>query len=496
MIIPDDIYRLTKVDELADGDTFNFTVYHTYEVRQITDVRNLTSARAYRLTCTQRVVIPNLTAFKLTPNRVNSYLGYPALLKSAFILDAGTRPYAKLLSYSPRTVNSSVSTSRNEGDGSSNAVSRQHTTGSTTSETNTYGLNASFGIFGNALTGSAGVDASHAKTEEGSKSTSLGSDHGNSHETGSSESMSVKDWASYAYISPSEADGNTTPAWLWGQEYPWDVVQFREIDDNDVILPAYMHDRLFDPPTNPTVVLPPSQLSQFGVDFTMKAAWLINPRDAMDHPVTLSHEFEYARGSHGLTGQTPFVQLSSATIPSLTSDPIDITTLGLDPLDGSESGAVTGFATNKFISIPNAGSEFKIVSDENTLQVTGHGFSAPMSCGFDHNPAELRIMFKVVDTDYDYTLYFKHWKVGDANIQLALVFNGDTSNPIYRHIDTKEGEGGEDNLTAVSMRNKDYTSIDYHDYLQMGLNTVHVAITAGPGTNAGYVLRAMAIGGS
>jgi hypothetical protein len=494
MIIPDDIYRQTSVQELADGKTHYGTVHLTYEVRQITDVRNLGTARRYRLTCTQRLVVPNLNDFVLAPQGVTKYQDYPALLLSSFALNLTDQASVQLLSYSPRTLNSSVSTARNEGQGDTQSVSRQHTSGSSTSETNSYSVNASFGFFGLDPTGSGGIDYTNSETNENNQSTSRGSDHGSSQETGSSESMSIKDWASYAYLSGTEP---TVPAWVWAQEYPWDVIQFRDCGpDNSVKLPEFVASRMFDPPSAPTSVLAPSVLSQFGVDFTMKAAWLVTPPPAEDQFVQVNHAIQYGMGSHGLDGTTPYVRFRAATPLEVLSPVLHLTELGLDPLDGSGSGAVTGFAANKFIAGPNEGALFKILSDENTLQVTGTGFDTAMVSGFTKGPVTLTLKFKVVDAEFDYTLFLKNWKTGDASSQLELVINGDGENPVYRHVDSLEGEGGDDNLTTVTLRNKDYTSIDYHDYLVMGMNTIQINITPGSGTSAGYVLRALAIGGS
>ncbi|HET6153498.1 MAG TPA: hypothetical protein VFE15_11100 [Marmoricola sp.] len=500
MIIPDDIYRQTKVTKLGpDGGTYG-EVHLTYEVRQVTDVRDLTWVRAYRVTCSQRVIIPADHPVEFGPTNVTGYTDYPVLIASTYTPKAWPDSHLRLLDYSPRTINSSVSTSRNDSQGDSHSTSRQHTSGSSTSETNSYSVNASFGFFGDDLTGSVGGDYSHSTTNERSRSSSHGSEQGTTRETGASESMSVKDWATYATLSHDDV---TVPTWVWAQEYPWDVIQFRDCptNTNQVRLPQFVIDRLFDSSSSPLVVLPPSQLSLFGVDFTMKAAWLVDLSPDRDkQTIEVAHDFEYAKGSHGLspTPGTGYVAYDVQSDPkTITSGALDLTRLGLDPVKGSASGAVTGFAPSKFILGPTGGASFKIISDENTLHVSGTGFDVPMSSGFDHGAVQLAIEFKVIDADYDYTLYFKHWKSSANGCQLELVFNSDRQNPVYRHVDSAEGEGGDDNLTSVNLRNKDYTSVDYHDYLVMGMNRIDVRITPDdPGKPAAYVLRALAIGGS
>ena len=82
---------------------------------------------------------------------------------------------------------------------------------------------------------------------------------------------------------------------------------------------------------------------------------------------------------------------------------------------------------------------------------------------------------------------------GSGGCQLSFVFNDNANHTILRTITDKEGEGGTNNLLELNMRNKDFASIDYHDYLQLGLNTVDIAIVpTEPG--AVYTLRAVAIG--
>lgn len=500
MLIPDDVYRWTQVEPIKVGDQSYGSMELTYDVRQIIDVRNLATARAYRLTCTQRLLIPNLKKFDVAAGPITRYDGYPAIVSSGFKLTLPDGGAARLINYSPRTVNTAVMTARNDSQGQNQSVSRQHTSGSSTSETNTYGVNASFGFFGDDLTGSFGADYSHSQTDEHSRSNSRGSEHGSNQETGASASMSVKDWASYSSLSP---DDDTAPTWIWGQEYPWDVVSYRNCPtDNNVKLPAFVLDRLFDTTASPPGVFPPSQLSEFGIDFTMKAAWLIDVPATISMPrAQVTHQIQYATGSHGLSGNppsTPYVTFDpTPALPPVTVGMIGLNHLGLDPLGGpgDANGAVIGFIENKFINPPVDGKDFEIISDENTLDVSGGGFVDVMSTDFKHGQVRLLLVFKVVDADYDYTLYFKHWKTTDNGCQLALSFNSDQT--VYRHVDSMEGEGGDDNLSAINLRNKDYTSVDYHDYLRMGLNTVQIYITPDDASKpAGYVLRALAIGGS
>jgi hypothetical protein len=497
MINKSDLYRQTLEHSLsAGGNTFG-SLHATYEVHEVTDVRNLTWSRAYRLTCTQRLIVPNGSTFAFDPT-ATGYGPYPVLASCTVAVTPLVAGDVRLLTYSPRTLNSAVTTARSDGLGSSKTDSRQHTTGSSTSATNTFGINASLGFFGEEDTGDFGFDFSHSSTSEASDSRTSGRDTSTNQNTNASDSMSVKDWACYASLNPKDL---TSPTWIWGQEYPWDVIAFRHTPSDDVQLPQYIVDRLVDTTVSPPLVYPPSQLSEFGIDFTMKAAWLVTlPDELTEETLALNHQVEYMTGNHGVASGKASVTLDSPlTTQPVPSPPLHLTRLGLDPITGPGrgSGAVVGFIDSKFVARPDNGAKFKIMSDANTLHVTGRGFDDVMSTTFTHGVVELAIDFKVVDDTYDYVLFLKNWNATATGCTLTFVFNGDHANPVTRHVDSQEGEGGDDNLTVVALRNKDYTTIDYHDYLVMGLNSIQVTIAPDDNSGSpGYVLKALAIGGS
>jgi hypothetical protein len=113
-------------------------------------------------------------------------------------------------------------------------------------------------------------------------------------------------------------------------------------------------------------------------------------------------------------------------------------------------------------------------------------------------PATLKIQFKMTSENLELSLYFKHWKLKSAGCMLTIAVNeADYKNPvspIVRHVDAMDAGSGTDNITTVTLRNKDYTSNEFYDYLVMGLNTIYVTITptdAQPSCD--YALRAVAI---
>jgi hypothetical protein len=543
MIVSDDLYVATSQQPLqatapsTEGGgpvvvTYGQTIIR-YEVRQVMDVRNSGNRPvddlqagllkpSYVVTCTQRVILPNLTAFTMAPAAPGKsdtwqagYLNYPVLLTNTITPgDAGGAGTLnlRLVKYSPRTLNGSVGTTSSQAEAKSSGANREHTSGSSDTDTHSWNVEGSLGFFGMALTGGGSGGYSSGSSHTDSTSDAAGSSSSASRDVTVGDSMSVKDWAAFVQL-----DGQTlnVPTWVWGQEYPWDAVQFRPVaNDHFVELPPTMEARLYEPQSGTGDSLmdctfyPPSHLSLFGVDFTMKASWMVDlPGDLKAQTLTLGHLVRYAQGSHGIYSGSNVPALKVAqderSLDALAPTTLNLTLLGLDPiLDGSgRNGAAIGFfAKEKFISAPESNPSdgaFKILSDANRLQVSGSGFDEAMHTTFRHDAqAVVSLDFKIVDTDVQYSLFLKHWNANATGVTLTIVINGVTS--ITRHVDAMEGEGGEENLTTVSLRNQSYSSIAYHDYLQVGHN--HIDITIAPdtpsdgGPPAGYYLRALAIG--
>lgn len=533
MIVTDDLYVATLQALLTDASAQYGITLVRYEVRQVVDVRNPQLAASgppkppsYLITCTQRVVVPNQNQFAMAvpggappsqPKWTTGYGNYPVLLANSMRIAPTDGQQAvfnpRLVKYSPRTLNASVGRSISQGASTSGATTREHTSGSSYSETNGYSVSASLGFFGADPTGSVSGSYDHSTTDTHSTSDSAGSSAGSAHDVTIGDSMSIKDWSSCVQLAALDDTLliPNIPTWLWGQEYPWDAMQFRPVAQsgvNDALavqLPASMQARLFEDPKagNQPTVYPPSQLSLFGIDFTMKATWLVDlPADLTKQSLTFEHAVELGLGSHGLD-ENQAEAITQQPITLALSDPqpaagssLDLTLLGLDPIpDGSASnGAVLGFlAPDKFIVPPSSSAgEFKILSDANTLQASGSGFEQAMQSSFSQGKASLDLDFKIVDTDVQYALFLKHWNTSDTvGCTLNITING--VSVLTRHVDAMEGEGGDDNMTVISLRNLSYASINYHDYLQLGHNNIHIDIKP-DGTGAGYVLRAVAIG--
>lgn len=516
-----------------------------YTVRQVTDLSNLGYKRSYQIDCTLRIVVPSTNPFVLAPSDLTSFNNYPAIVQAGMLLNDTSNAFgARLEDYSPRTLNTAITTSSSMATGETQSMTTQRTSGSSTSQANTYGgsvtLQASVWDAGV----SASADFSETSTVERNDSLSAGRDAGTSRQHDSSSQISVKDWSAYASLDAAAV----SPTWVWGQEYPWDVIQYRaqpittadayvgttasppnsmpivQIPANPVLLPQAVESRLwfFDDDNNEAYVFPPSQLSLFGLDFVMKARWRV---DLPDVPVadalTVTHQISYVVGSHGLYASTNAQGTTNydleATLAVLTDPPYSFTgpqlnlpLLALDPIVAghAENGAAIGFgysAVNRFIypapGADNPTGAFQIVSPGNNLLVSGTGFSStsPLALSYDGTASSfptvsLTIQFKIVDSTRDYTLYLKHWLTAPQDILLQICIN--SSPPISRLISSYETQAGDGNVLEIVLRNKDFASADFYDYLQLGCNTVQIGLTAGANNPAGYTLQAVAVGSS
>ena len=242
MLNQGELYTCTLETPLSNNGVNIGHVSLRYEVRQVTDVRNLSQARTYRILVSQRIVVPNRNGYSFTPGGDRKFMNYPAMLGATTTLNTPSGVAQRLVAYSPRTLNATVSTSASNSDGTSSSYSQQNTSGSSTSTTNSYGVSASLGFFGDDPTGSISGDYNHSSTQEYSASNSYGMDAGRSSQADRGSAMSIKDWGSYAYLDK----GGVVPTWVWGQEFPWDVIQFRYCPQgSEVVLPQFVQQRLF-----------------------------------------------------------------------------------------------------------------------------------------------------------------------------------------------------------------------------------------------------------
>lgn len=524
MINTKDLYTFNQNVPLVDTTTSTTigTAIITYEIRRYKDLRNLGNRLAYQIMCTQRIIIPNQTPYIPGGQDILGFFNYPAIITNNIKIMPADGGVLELIAYSPRTINSAISTSSSSDNGIISSISHQHTSGSSTSQSNSFGASASLGFFGDLPTGNISVDASHSWGSGNSQSASSGSGTSNSSQNSSNDAMTVKDWACYSYLDP----GDTTPTWIWGQEYPWDVIQFRNQNGGlNIELPMFIQSLLSDG----LQPLPPSQLSLFGVDFTMKSVWIVDPADT--DTASITHQMQYYTASHQLNSTNLVATISAPLSFSYTSPAIDLCVYGLDPIlhINANNVAIIGFIPNKFITLPAAAAihsaaivapvPFKIISSNNniliqdttpyssalTISDAGAGFAASetaLIANFTPNCTSLQITlnFKVIDTINNYMLFMKHWKTGTTGVMLTILLNDDITaanpaNPIVKYVDASEAEGGENNMLSLALRNLNYGSVDYHDFIQLGLNTIQITITpiGGAYNDCGYQIRAISI---
>lgn len=533
-----DFYSYRIVSPLSSGSQPIGTLVATYQARRYQDIRNLGNKMAYLLTGTFRIIIPNTTyeskASSITyyapgAQDIKAFDNYPAILTNSarisYCSDICSEAAAELIQYSPRTVNSSVMTSKSDGSGDNYSTSHQRSVGSSTEQSNSYGVSASLGFFGDLLTGGISGDYSHTwgSSSTSSSATSMGSEQ--SGNRSNSDSMSIKDWSCNTYVDVQ----NSTPTWVWGQEYPWNVLQYNNANctnptsSSPILLPEFLKPLLLDTHQ----ALPPSQLSQFGIDFTMKSMWLLEPVASTQATIkqsigyfTASHSYTPANGKNSASVSAYLSDETTFFIPDVT---IDLCLLGLDPLivqgGGGSRSAIIGFLPHKFFVTPVSATAtekptpFKIVSASNDLLVsdtTSYGALAPSDEGAGFSASEtaltaqftpnctslqLAINFKVADVTSNYVLYMKHWKMAKTGLKLEFSINDHTGSIVTKYVDSLEAEGGDNNLLSLTLRNLDYGSVDFHDFLHLGLNTISLTISpiGGDYATSGYQMRAISI---
>lgn len=379
-----------------------------------------------------------------------------------------------------------MSLTNSQGAQNDSSTTWQQSSGSTTSQSNTYGGSANLGFWGSDTTG--GVSGNYSNTSGTSNSNSItsGTQSGISSVSSTGDSFSVKEWAAYTFTDPTNASIN----WVWGQEYPWNVIQYRFNNGGEAIeLPSFVQELLQD--GSQGQLLPPSSLAQFGIDFSMKAAWLVQPTSAAT--IEFNHELNYYTASHQLVDSTVSATINTPTTCTVKTATLDLCLYGLDPItnSGSTQTAIIGFIPQQFlvepVPAPAAGQSptpFKIISLNNNLLIEdsteysslvdeGAGFTpseTALTGTFTKNCTSLSMTasFKVINTNNNYFLYMKHWMVGVVGVVVTIVVNGNTSNPIIKLVSAIEAEGGENNLLTLSLRNLDFGSVDYHDYLNWG----------------------------
>jgi hypothetical protein len=552
-----DPYTFSRYCKLLNGETTIGSILLEYQVTKYDDVQlsdamvnpsnnqvGQTKTEKYLLHCTQRINIYNANGNNIITNASQAgmkFENYPAMIQTDMSIEqGGTMPGFVLLDYSPQTVNTQIQSSGSIGDsaGVSTGTSKSNSVGSSISQTNSFGTSISVGdVMGTNV--SASYEHSTTTSRENSQSQGSEASNSNGTDASNSASMSIKDWGAYAQVNP-EAQ---SPSWTFGQEYPWDVIDCRYSNGSkntlntsqiQVVIPTVMSSRLYDGLS----LYPPSELSVFGINFVMKAQWLVEIAPGQSASLSIDHQISYFSASHSLNTVTPATATTPATyavavyidqnptpisfevsgIPSTLTTTLNIPLMGLVPIATQNKSAIIGFIPTKFLVMPipaSAGTPptpFKIISTSNDLLIadtTNYPADCGAGAGFTSSPTSLAgnfaanclslqitLYFKVTDTVNDYNLYMKHWKKGNGGLILTFSINGIADAQMTQYVDAQEATGGETNLLTIALRNQNYDSVYYYDYLQLGLNSIQVTITPIDDTNysdSGYEIRAVSV---
>ncbi|MFZ6687622.1 hypothetical protein ACO0K0_07735 [Undibacterium sp. SXout11W] len=516
---------------------YQVTNYENVKLQDAKSIGSQAATRQYLVHCTQTINLCNKDGLDVSPSDdLASYVNYPLLINTSITPEPSSGLDFQLLEYSPQTVNTKVQSSGSTGQstGATTGVSSSNTVGSSMSETNSYGASINLA---ESPSISANYEHSSTSTSEHSATTGAESSRTRGLENSSSASMSVKDWGAYALVNP---DLNSI-VWTFGQEFPWDAVECRltngklsQSGQTEIVIPTAMCANLYDGVS----LYPPSHLSTFGINFVMKALWLISVDNGTtggassphNDSINFCHNVDYISGSHMLlpekgcdsTVQKVHVYMDQKPVRLQTSSDSSLTTaldLGLMSLDAVGKGgnsAIVGFIPRKFTVRPvpfsktSGATLFEIFSSSNNLLVkdtTNSLTTMPKQGGFSPGETALTatlssglsalamtLYFKVLDADCNYTLYLKHWITVGAGVVLNFTINGDTDHPIKKFVVSLEAEGGENNLTRINLRNLDYSTADYADYLQLGLNSIEIQIQSIDSTSeCDYQIRAISI---
>ncbi|MCR9255378.1 MAG: hypothetical protein NXI16_04705 [Alphaproteobacteria bacterium] len=512
---------------ISDGVTIGRLVTEV-EAAAVYDTRNNKTVLRYNVTCRHRFVLPSQSTGTLNEDAPDQYSDYPVLVTTTLrpswsdppddnggddgddSVAGGTADSTpsidsiQLLDYQPRTMNTVVSTDTNNAgeDSSSSTNSRQSSLGSSYSQTNSHSSSLSLSKmpsldFGHDRSSTKGVDAGL----QSGRSDSSGDDSS----LGLTGSMSFKEWGAYSSVDPN----NQAPSWAFGQEYPWNVFDYRYVDtsegpDTTITLPQFMIDRMY----YDKVVLPPSDLSLFGVDFTTIARWIVTPPETSVEGETLYFGATLAEylGTHGLDDGTFSVSFSGQNIDDPASFGVNLPLLALEPIvgEGAEAGAMIGFALDKFACGPSTSDGFRIHSGLNNLIVTGKGFEHPQIGSdkryglqadlADGKEASFKVYFKVIETEAELVLFARCWRVEGPGVHLKFDINGILS--FYQYVDSGVAEAGSDNVLTITLRQKDFSSYEFFDYLKIGLNEIDVTVTCSDNKakSSKFVLHSIAIG--
>lgn len=464
-----------------------------YVLKKISTV-NLSSKAVYFFRTAVKASICNNNGVNIAPGNLTSYQHYPALYsfaKSLTCMDPAETANIRLLNYAPITINSSITTSRSDSTDKTLTNSSQQSVGSSSSQTNSFGVSVLGGMMMEAPMWSIGFEYDYAYTKEHNQERSASTGNSAGQQNAFGETFSIKDWGIYAAVGEKEPQ----VTWVCAQEYPWDVLQFRSKGaGTEIEVPKAISDRML----IDGCVLPPSQLSQFGTDFTLTGEWSFVPEQENVDPdaelILIKLDTQYVLASHSRSSANGDFKLElSLSEPKpaecqMTLSWWQVMCLALNGLVPGRNDASLNLEKLPARRFPaQTGTPLTITSPTNTLLCVARGFSSGMIADVATQPGSFTLAFKVTDTVGEVSLYIKHWKLDATGLVLTMKINGQDM-PV-QFVDAVQGSGGTSNRTDIALRTTDYMAEDFSDYLIVGLNVVEVTITAADSTPAPAVAR-------
>ena len=467
-------HNYTKIIDLKDNLTdvvFGKSI-NEYTIFRYTDIANLKKVQGYFISLRQRIIIPNTTAYTPGSSALSKYDNYPILIENKVNLktDAASKTVITLQNFFPKTLNTSISTNSSSQTGKETSTQTQNSSGSSTTNVNTFGVQVSVGYMLGMPLAQVSASYGHSWIKETSHSTSQLQGQSQQQHHSHSDVMSVKNWSSDA----SQALDQTGLNWTWSQSYPWDAILFRTSEQGDQVeLPEYVKSRM----VSDNVLLPPSELSLFGLDFTQTASWIVlyPEGELATDTLSIQHAINHFTASHDLNNKTFSATMQSpkeAKKAVFEVDDIDLSLYSLAPI-GLSGFAEVGFLVDDFLISPTTYKDkFKIMSNINNLVVTGTGFDENITTNFSV-PTSMQVNFKINDYSRPYILELAHSLSKDGS-DCKIEW---TVNEKYKGTIVLRSDDMEENQTIVSLRNVDIESVNFHDYLTLGFNTIKLTMS-------------------
>lgn len=498
-------YSVVKVDEY---ENLGFT----------SKINNLNSSN-YLLNISQRIIYFNINSTSSLLENNGEYKDYPIILNGNINITKHDCVDITVMDYSPKIINTEINKteSNTDSEGKTTSISKSSTTGNSTSGTISLGVSP----LGPSIDVSGTYSQDNSVTDSQDNSLSKNNDQSNSF------SMAIEDWGSYAYVNTLK-DMQIGVGWDFGQQSPWNSLRYKEIYNLDTIneenkvlvkLPNNVLSKLIDNDT----LLPPSGISLYGFDFIMEGSFLIKMNDPIIEDIEIEHLFMLSKGTHKKEGNMVKVYKDQNPSPLFfkpnclpeyfPKTKITPSVLSLNPIGSKFNSAVIGFFHKSFDLLPTDKLGFKITSFENDLIIRSSEItfnntspysliknSLCLSFSEEHNEISFDIFFKIADSYNNYNLIFKNWILDSSKssdcmgVELKFIINDDEETGITKIVNDCFREGGQSNILSFNLRNLDYQSVDFYNYLTIGLNKISVKVRKiDSSINMKYLINAISI---